>query len=84
MAEEANPPVVNAAENETTASRPEENVEAAVKEVVKESANGTVSNGKLEVETSSREVATGDAPIKNQGNDCFSLFRFQIHNPPIR
>lgn len=65
MAEEANVLVANSPENKPTISRQEGQAEADVAEPVKEGANGAASNGD-DVETTSPDVATGNATIENQ------------------
>lgn len=82
MAEEANVLVANSPENKPTISRQEGQAEADVAEPVKEGANGAASNGD-DVETTSPDVATGNATIENQSTLVFLNLCFQVLNSPI-
>lgn len=80
MAEEANVPVANSPENKPAISRQEGHVEADVKELAKEGANGAASNGD-DAETTSPDVATDNATIENQS---MLVFRICVSRSSIR
>lgn len=65
MSDELNPQAANPPTETPATSRHEDGIDAEMKDVTKEGANGTESNGDVDVQATGPDIATDNAPVRN-------------------